>query len=63
MPEQSTHRNGEIQALLPLLVGDVDVDAVEPRLERSLGEALHAEHGAVLAAEHGQLLAVARTLL
>ena len=32
-------RDGEVEALLALLVGDVDVDAVEPRLERRLREA------------------------
>ena len=57
------YRDSEVEALLALLVGDVNIHAVQARLERGLGEALHAEHRTVLAAEHRQLLPVARTLL
>ena len=50
------------QFLLPLVVSDVDVYAMQPCLQGGLAEALHAVHSLARRAEHGELLPVRRTL-
>ena len=52
------HRESPAELFLSLVVGDVDVDAVEPGLEAGLAEALHAQQALVRAAKHGQELGV-----